>query len=58
MASVTQCDICGNVVKHNECKYIEIFNVDKDRLKCGKIMGKDICDKCYKNLENIINKGE
>lgn len=30
MASVTQCDVCNNVIKHEESKYIKIYNVNKE----------------------------
>lgn len=55
MASVTQCDVCKNVVKHEESKYIEIYNVDKYDNSAGITAKKEICSECYKKIANILN---
>lgn len=57
MASVTQCDICGNVVKHEQSKYIKIFDVTSDdRVKDNTAICKELCPACYKKIAKIINK--
>lgn len=54
MASVTQCDVCGNVVRHEESKFIEIWNVCKNDTKGSQVANKEICDKCYNNLKKLL----
>lgn len=60
MASVTQCDVCGNVVKHEDSKRVRINNVDVNGEIYGLIAGKDICLNCYEKMKKFlkINKGE
>lgn len=55
MAHVTQCDVCGNVVKHEESKYIKIHDVMvSDSLK-PDFIGKDLCPACYKKIAKILD---
>lgn len=50
MASVTQCDVCGNVVKHEQSKYVEVSSVQKDD-STGRVLHKlEICPDCYVKL--------
>ena len=50
MASVTQCDVCKNVVRHNEAKDVRI-----NRLTASNGMGSllhevELCPACYDKL--------
>lgn len=54
MASVTQCDICNNVIRHEESKYIEVSYVDKYDNLDGKICSKEVCPECYKKIKKIL----
>ncbi len=54
MASVTQCDVCKNVVKHEESKYIQIYDVDKND-KATTFIEREICSECYKKVAKILN---
>lgn len=54
MASVTQCDVCNNVIKHEESKYIKIYNVNKND-QITTFVGKEICPKCYEKVAKILN---
>lgn len=54
MASVTQCDVCGNIVKHEESKLIRIYDVNEyDRMTT--FVDKEICPKCYEKVAKILN---
>lgn len=54
MASVTQCDVCNNVIKHEESKYIQIHDVNEydQPTTC---VNKEICPKCYEKVAKILN---
>ena len=50
MASVTQCDVCKNIVRHNEAKYVRI-----NRLTASNDMGSllhevELCPACYNKI--------
>lgn len=50
MASVTQCDVCKNIVRHNEAKYVRI-----NRLTTSDDLGSllhevELCPVCYDKL--------
>lgn len=54
MASVTQCDVCGKVVKHHESKYVRI-----NRKLSGDAIGQelralDVCPECYVKLCELL----
>lgn len=54
MASVTQCDVCGNVVKHEESKYIQIYDVNKyDETTTS--LNVEVCRECYEKVAKILN---
>lgn len=50
MANVTQCDICSNVAKHEQTKYVEVFNVKADNSTGIKIHTLELCMVCYEKL--------
>jgi hypothetical protein len=54
MANVTQCDVCGNIVKHEENKYIKIYDVDKYRNTLPGSINKDICLNCYEKIKEFL----
>lgn len=54
MASVTQCDVCNNVIKHEESKYIRIYNVNKND-QTTTFVDKEICPQCYEKVAKILN---
>lgn len=54
MASVTQCDACGNIVKHEESKYIKIYDVDKYGNTLLGSINKDICLNCYEKIKEFL----
>lgn len=60
MASVTQCDACGNIVKNENSKRVKIYDVDVLGHVCGCLVNKDICLNCYEKMKKFlkINKGE
>ena len=58
MASVTQCDVCNNVVKHEESKYISIYNVCRDDSRGRNIAQKELCSECYKKVSKVLNINE
>jgi hypothetical protein len=53
MASVTQCDVCNNVIKHEESKYIKIYNVDKYD-NTTTFVEKELCPQCYEKVAKIL----
>lgn len=58
MASVTQCDVCGNVAKHNETMYLQIHrNTDGNELG-GVIVKRDICKECMNKIMRILKLEE
>ena len=54
MASVTQCDVCGNIVKNENSKRVKIYDVDVLGHVCGCLVSKDICPKCYEKVAKIL----
>lgn len=50
MANVTQCDVCANVVKHEQSKYVEVYNVTAGNSTGAKIHRLELCMDCYKKL--------
>lgn len=55
MASVTKCDTCNNIVKHEESKYVEICSVTKYNKAANIICAREICTECYKKIAKILN---
>lgn len=53
MASVTQCDVCSNVVKHEESKYVEIHSVIASDDKNRKLHQIEVCQRCYEAICEI-----
>ena len=54
MASVTQCDVCGNIVKHENSKRVKIYDVDEYR-NTNTFVYREICPKCYEKVAKILN---
>lgn len=54
MANVTQCDVCGNIVKHEESKYIKIYDVDEYGNTLLGSINKDICLNCYEKIKKFL----
>lgn len=50
MASVTQCDVCNNVVKHEQSFYVEVYRVRRDDSRGDRLQHLDICPDCYSKL--------
>lgn len=57
MASVTQCDCCGDVVKHEESFLITINSMTEKKAKGALNLQKEICKKCFQKVEEILKKG-
>ena len=56
MANVIQCDVCGNVCKTAESKYLKVNCVTEDN-KLGKdCFTKDLCPVCYEKLAKLMNE--
>ena len=54
MAAVTQCDVCNNVVKHEQSMYIEIYTVKQDNSTGRKIHTVEACMDCYAKLCDVL----
>ncbi len=54
MASVTQCDVCGNIVKHENSKRVKIHDVDEYRNILSGLINKDICLNCYEKIKDFL----
>lgn len=54
MATVTQCDVCGNIVKHENSKRVRIYDVDVLGNVCERLVNKDICLNCYEKMKKIL----
>lgn len=50
MASVTQCDICGSIIKHYESKYVRINKVTAGDGIGQELYALDACPECYTKL--------
>lgn len=55
MASVTKCDVCGNIVKNENSKRVKIYDVDVLGHVCGCLVNKDICLNCYEKIKKFLN---
>lgn len=54
--NVTQCDICKNVVKHEESVYVEVLSVTKTD-ECKDVLVKaDLCPTCKERLFKLLGK--
>ena len=58
MATVTQCDSCKAVMKHNESKYVEIYSVTSNNTKCKQLHLLDLCESCYLHLLDALGLTE
>lgn len=54
MASVTHCDACGNIVKHENSKRVKIYDVDEYRNILSGSINKDICLNCYEKIKEFL----
>lgn len=53
MASVTQCDACGNIVKHENSKRVRIYDIDKYD-NTTTFVSKELCPQCYEKVAKIL----
>lgn len=56
MASVTQCDACGNVVKHEQSVCIKAINVNSSGSITQCIWRKDLCTECYNKICRLVKE--
>lgn len=57
--NVTQCDICGNVVKNEQSMYLEVHRVTSDNTVGARLTGKEICPACWERISKLITpKGD
>lgn len=56
MASVTQCDACGNVIKNEEAKYLSIYKCDTEGNTTFTDTRMDICPECHAKVCKALNK--
>lgn len=54
MASVTQCDVCGDIVKHEDSKCVRIYDVDGFKNTSIRLVNKDICLNCYEKMKKFF----
>ena len=54
MASVTQCDVCGDIVKHEDSKRVKIYDVDAFKNIDICLVNKDICLNCYEKIQKLL----
>lgn len=54
MAAVTQCDVCSNVMKNDESKYVKVNRCTSDGKLGNVILEKDLCPQCYEKLCKIL----
>lgn len=54
MASVTQCDVCGNIVKHENSKRVRIYDIDEYGNTLLGSINKDICLNCYEKIKKFL----
>ena len=54
MARVTQCDTCGNVVKHEDSRRVRIYDVDVNGNILEWLVNKDICINCYEKMKKLL----
>ena len=54
MASVTQCDVCPNVVRHEKSLFVEIYRVTKSDNKGAQLHAVDLCPDCYVKLCELL----
>ena len=55
MASVTQCDVCHDVVKHEKALYLLIKNMTATGHTDYVLHSLDICPECYRKLCDTLN---
>lgn len=56
MAAVTQCDVCNNVVKHEQAMYIKAYSCNKNGETSQCIWCKDLCPECYSKLCRLVGE--
>lgn len=55
--NVTQCDVCKNVVKHEQSAYVRVFSVTKND-ECGNVLVEaDLCPACKERVLKLLGKG-
>ena len=54
MAAVIQCDVCTNVCRNEESKYIEVYRCGTYGKAAQEIHKLDICPECYKKLCKLL----
>ena len=54
MAAVTMCDVCNNVCKNEEAKFVKVFKCDKSGATTSNIHGLDLCPECYNRFTKLL----
>lgn len=52
--NVTQCDVCGNVVKHEQSVYVVVDKVKSDDTLGALIVRAEVCPTCWDKLSKIL----
>ena len=55
MASVTQCDVCQGVVKHEKALLLLIKHMTSTRCIDYTMHSLEICPECYRKLCDVLN---
>lgn len=54
MASMSMCDVCGQVVKHTDAKFVKLYN-EKPTGAVGSIIATaEVCPECYEKLAEVL----
>ena len=54
MAAVTMCDVCNNVCKNDEAKFVKVFNCNKSGDTTCTLLCLDVCPECYNRLKKLL----
>lgn len=55
MASVTQCDACGKIIRHEQGRYIKIYRVTAANKLIGQPITAELCNTCTGKLGALLN---
>jgi hypothetical protein len=55
MANVTQCDVCKDVIKHEESIFLALSKVTKRNELSNTIHEVDLCHKCYEKVCKLLD---
>lgn len=56
--NVTQCDICGNIVKNEQSMVLNVYRVRRNSMIGGRVMHKEICPACFEKLSKLFTPKE